>query len=175
MSNFYHFSFFYFNFLLNYCLTSNFSFNIRKEDYIRMLNEYLITHHEITPLTMAILPNYKENNVKSSHVLEESREYIVHSTPTKVIDNACKFFGSSLKGRIEGTRDISGITHKSPIAVDPSSGMYFFPLERLVSGGMATTLKTVILYVILFYYFYDIGGFKVILHLFNRFIFFVWI
>jgi len=92
-----------------------------------MLNEHLFTHHEITPLTMAILPNYEENNAKSSHVLEESREYIVHSAPTKVIDNACKFFGSSLKGRIEGTKDISGITHKSPIVVDPSSGMYFFP------------------------------------------------
>ncbi len=93
-----------------------------------MLNEYVITHHEINPQTMAILANNTETRrTKSSHVLEESREYVVHFPPTKVIDNACKYFGSSLKGRLDGTRDISGITHKSPIVIDPSSGMYFFP------------------------------------------------
>src|SRR5699024_6331581 len=44
-----------------------------------------------------------------------------------MIDHACKFFGSSLRGRLEGTKDISKITHKPPVAIDPSSGMYFFP------------------------------------------------
>lgn len=92
-----------------------------------MLNELIKLNYEVTPLTMAVL--YKKNeqgNIKTS-VLEETREYIVHSTPTKVIDHACKFFGSSLKGRLEGTKDISKITHKAPVAIDPSSGMYFFP------------------------------------------------
>jgi len=109
-------------------LTSNFSFNMERMKKEIMLNDYVITHHEINPQTMAILANHKENRrTNSSHILEESREYIVHISPTKVIDNACKFFGSSLKGRLDGTRDISGITHKSPIVIDPTSGMYFFP------------------------------------------------
>src|SRR5699024_10409985 len=45
----------------------------------------------------------------------------------KVIDEACRFYGSSLRGRLEGTKNISKITHKAPIAIDHSLGMYFFP------------------------------------------------
>lgn len=33
----------------------------------------------------------------------------------------------SYVGRQDGTKDISGITHKAPISIDPASGMYFFP------------------------------------------------
>lgn len=92
-----------------------------------MLNEYLITTYEITPLTLAILPQEQIDGTHNSHVLEETREYTIETTPIKVIDEACKFFGSSLQGRLDGTRDISNITHKAPVAIDPSSGMYFFP------------------------------------------------
>lgn len=83
--------------------------------------------HEITPLTMAILADHDENGKRSTCILEKESQYIVESSPSKVIDDACHFFGSSLRGRQEGTRHISGITHKAPIAIDPYSGMYFFP------------------------------------------------
>lgn len=83
--------------------------------------------YEISPLTMAILSIEREDGGISTHVLEESQEYIVPKTPTKLIDEACRFFGSTLEGRLEGTRDISKITHKPPIAIDPSCGLYFFP------------------------------------------------
>lgn len=62
-----------------------------------MLNEVIKTNYEITPLTMAVLCKNEKGNIKT-FVLEETQEYIVHSTPTKVIDHACKFFGSSLQG-----------------------------------------------------------------------------
>ncbi|WP_343840296.1 competence protein ComK [Salinibacillus aidingensis] len=32
-----------------------------------------------------------------------------------------------MRGRQEGTKGVCGITHKSPIAIDPHSGMFFFP------------------------------------------------
>src|SRR5690625_2930685 len=92
-----------------------------------MLNEINSITYEVTPITMAVLSKKDEAGMTQTYVLEESREYTVHTTPTRMIDNACKFFGSSLKGRLEGTKDISKITHKAPIAIDPSSGMYFFP------------------------------------------------
>lgn len=92
-----------------------------------MLLEEIFINYEVTPMTMAILPTESEKGVTTTKVLEESREYMVHMTPTKMVDHACKFFGSSLKGRLEGTKDISKITHKPPVAIDPSSGMYFFP------------------------------------------------
>lgn len=83
--------------------------------------------HEITPLTLAIVSKKDDNGNVHTYVLEEESEYKVEHSPSKLIDYACRFFGSSLKGRQEGTRDICGITHKAPISIDPSSGMYFFP------------------------------------------------
>lgn len=92
-----------------------------------MLNEFTLTSCEITPLTLAILPKQDENGATYSHVLEEKREYAIHETPKKVIDEACKYFGSSLKGRIAGARQVSNIRYKTPVVVDPSLEMYFFP------------------------------------------------
>ncbi|MBR3119127.1 MULTISPECIES: competence protein ComK [Oceanobacillus] len=91
------------------------------------MENYYFTSHEITPVTMAILSLRDVNGDAVTRVIEEDAEYVVDHSPTKIIDNACRFFGSSLKGRQDGTRDISGITHKAPISIDPSSGMYFFP------------------------------------------------
>lgn len=91
-----------------------------------MLNE---SYHlyEISPLTMAVIPEDDEKGTTSTVILEETGSYQVPSTPTRLIDLACRYFGSSLQGRQEGTREVSRITHKAPIAIDPSSGMFFFP------------------------------------------------
>lgn len=82
---------------------------------------------EITPLTMALLTEEDAAGNLVTYVMEELNDYTVSVPASKVMDHACKFFGSSLKGRQDGTRDICGITHKAPISVDPLSGMYFFP------------------------------------------------
>src|SRR5699024_12406161 len=81
--------------------------------------------YEITPLTMAILAHEDEYGNFGTWILEAQSEYLVNRTPSKIIDYACRFFGSRLKGRQEGTKDICGITHKHQISLDPSSGMYF--------------------------------------------------
>lgn len=91
-----------------------------------MTNNYYTPSQEITPFTLAVLAQSGKDNANTS-ILEGEEEYFVDLSPTKLIDLACKSFGASLKGRQEGTRDISNITHKAPIAIDPSSGMYFFP------------------------------------------------
>ncbi|WP_234028587.1 competence protein ComK [Lentibacillus sp. Marseille-P4043] len=92
-----------------------------------MNNYYDEPAYEITPLTMAILVQKGEAGKVSTCILEEQEEIFAEQSPTKIVDYACKFFGASLKGRQDGTRDICGITHKAPIAIDPASGMYFFP------------------------------------------------
>lgn len=99
-----------------------------------MLNDLLYATYEITPLTLAVMPKQNQNGTISAYILEESRDYIIDYSPKKVIDAACKYFGSSLKGRIDGTKDISNITHKPPIAIDPASGMYFFPTNSPVNS-----------------------------------------
>lgn len=88
---------------------------------------------EITPLTMAIVPHESEEGVVHTRIMERETSYLVASHPSKVIDSACKYFGASLKGRQEGAFDVCKFTHKVPIAIDPYSGMYYFPTESPVS------------------------------------------
>lgn len=83
--------------------------------------------YEVNPLTMAIFTKQELNGQQRTFVMEEDEEISVNGSPLKLIEYACLFFGASLKGRQEGTRGICGITHKTPITIDPSSGMYFFP------------------------------------------------
>lgn len=92
-----------------------------------MIDNFYSSSHEVTPLTMAVIAQQNENGSTSTLVLEEHGEYSVPHPPSKIIDYACKFFGSSLRGRQDGTRGICGITHKAPVSIDPTSGMYFFP------------------------------------------------
>lgn len=98
-----------------------------------MENKIFSAYHEINPLTMAIISSRDEEGRPISYILEENTEYISRNSPSKLIDAACMFFGSSLRGRQEGARDISGLTHKVPISIDPSSGMYFFPTYSPIS------------------------------------------
>src|SRR5690625_620508 len=93
----------------------------------KMSNNKESKPYEITPLTMAILAYFDQDGNRKTCILEKEEEYYVDSTPSKVISKACQFFGSSLEGRQEGTRYISGFTHKAPIAIDPHGGLYFFP------------------------------------------------
>ncbi|WP_341457197.1 competence protein ComK [Oceanobacillus zhaokaii] len=92
-----------------------------------MMKDFYSPYYEVRPLTMAIVAEKNQKGEPITRVLEEEIEYVVDFPPSKVVDYACKFFGSSLRGRQEGTLDICGITHKAPISIDPLSGMYFFP------------------------------------------------
>lgn len=92
-----------------------------------MNNDFNSPSYEITPLTMAVLVHYDNRGNIGAWILEENDDYYVNISPSKIIDQSCRFFGSSLKGRQEGTFNVCGVTHKAPISIDPSSGMYFFP------------------------------------------------
>lgn len=92
-----------------------------------MLKKKELFTYEISPLTMAILAVENESGIINTQVFESEVDYLIHKSPVKMIDHACRYFGSSLRGRQDGTKDICGITHKAPISIDPASGMYFFP------------------------------------------------
>jgi len=92
-----------------------------------MLNDFYTSTRELTPLTLGVIVQYDPHGNPNACILEEENEYDVTDSPTKVIDDACSYFGSSLRGRQDGTRNICGITHKAPISIDPMSGMYYFP------------------------------------------------
>lgn len=92
---------------------------------------------EITPLTMAVLPQHDDNGYLGSLILEDKEEFVVSYSPSKMIDYACQFFGASLSGRQKGTKIVSQMTHKVPVSIDAHSGMYFFPTMSPVNPKCA--------------------------------------
>lgn len=87
-------------------------------------------NYEINKDTLAILP-LGENNSK---VMETEAEYNLNVPSFSVIEHSCSYFGSSYKGRHEGTKELLGITHKAPIVIEESSKMIFFPTASPING-----------------------------------------
>ena len=99
------------------------------------VNEFIVLEHfVVSRYTMAILP-YLLNSDIYAKVIEEDGEYIVKKTPTDIIKQSCDYYGCSFQGRKEGTKALIGITHKAPIAVEPSNGIYVFPTSSPRDSG----------------------------------------
>ena len=79
--------------------------------------------YEITYETEYIVPV----NDKCSKVIENGEEYIIENPTLRILEHSCEYFGSSFEGRKEGTKKILGITHKSPIIIEESRKIIFFP------------------------------------------------
>lgn len=79
--------------------------------------------YEINSTTMAIIPL---DNM-SSKVIEAHHEFVVKKSVLDIMDDSCRFFGSSYEGRHEGTKYLIGINYKSPIIVEESLELIFFP------------------------------------------------
>lgn len=79
--------------------------------------------YEINNSTLAIIPISKN----CSKVIEKENNYIINNSTTEIIDHSCKFFGSSYTGRCEGTKSLVGFNYKSPIIIEESREIIFFP------------------------------------------------
>lgn len=79
--------------------------------------------YEINKETCAII--YKENN--QTMIIEEETELYLKEKPLKIIDNSCKYYGSSYLGRYEGSKYILGLSYKSPIIIEENNSVIFFP------------------------------------------------
>ena len=79
--------------------------------------------YEVSRGTLAIVPNEKE----SSLVYEDDERYIINQTPFSIMEESCKYFGSTYDGRKNGARDILGAEYKVPIVVEDSSNLIVFP------------------------------------------------
>ena len=80
-------------------------------------------NYEITYDTEYIIPI----NNNQSKVVESDEEYLIDNNTLKILEHSCEYFGSSFDGRKEGTKKLLGITHKSPIIVEESRKIIFFP------------------------------------------------
>ena len=73
--------------------------------------------------TVALIPL----NNKITHVIEKDSSFIIDENTMKIIENSCEYFGSSYLGRHKGTKTLTGINYKSPIIIEESRNMIFFP------------------------------------------------
>lgn len=79
--------------------------------------------YEINDKTIALIPIDKD----CTRVIEENNTFIIKMNTMKIIKRSCEFFGSSYIGRHEGTKYLTGISHKSPIIIEESRNLIYFP------------------------------------------------
>jgi competence protein ComK len=67
----------------------------------------------------------------TTKVITMDNEFIIDVNSKKIIDNSCKFFGSSLSERVNMTKRLVNINSKSPIIIEESRNIIFFPLKSI--------------------------------------------
>ncbi len=73
--------------------------------------------------TCAIIPIDKE----LSHVYEIYNSYVIEKSVKEIIDDSCKYYGCSYKGRCDGSRRILNMNYKLPIVIEEYNNIIFFP------------------------------------------------
>ncbi len=66
---------------------------------------------------------------KETKVYTLEDEFIVKENSKKIIDDSCRYFGSSLTDRIKATNRLVNMASKTPIIVEESRNIIFFPLK----------------------------------------------
>ncbi len=79
--------------------------------------------YEINEDTLAIIPK----NINKTIIYERYRNYIINQEVDKIMEDSCRYYGSSLKGRQIGSTSLIDITHKVPIIIEETNNLIFFP------------------------------------------------
>ncbi len=79
--------------------------------------------YSITNKTLAIVPFGDDKSL----VYENDNCFIIDNQPKKIMEDNCKYYGSSMNGRAKGTDSLIGISYKAPIIVEEKSPIVFFP------------------------------------------------
>ena len=79
-------------------------------------------------LSTVMLIGIDDNRTK---IITLDNEFIVDVDAKKIINNSCKFFGSSLSDRVNMTKRLINIGSKSPIIIEESRNIIFFPLRSI--------------------------------------------
>lgn len=81
--------------------------------------------YEINKDTCAVI----SVNDKITKVIEKDEEYYINKSSFEVMEDSCKYYGSSCDGRMKGTKMILGSSYKVPIIVEEKNKIIFFPTE----------------------------------------------
>ncbi len=84
-----------------------------------------MNNYEINEETYAII----SNDIGKTQIIEKDNDYIINNDAYKVMDESCKYYGSSYKGRLEAAKILLNCSYKLPILVEESSVLIFFPIK----------------------------------------------
>ncbi|MBQ3297237.1 MAG: competence protein ComK [Bacilli bacterium] len=79
--------------------------------------------YEINKGTLALVPN----DLESSLVYEDNDSYIINQKTFSIMEESCKYFGSTYEGRKNGAKNILGAEYKVPIVIEDSDNLIVFP------------------------------------------------
>ena len=68
-------------------------------------------------------------NENSTKIITYDEDFIIDISSKDIINNSCKFFGSNLTDRIKTTNRLVNISSKSPIIIEETRNIIFFPLK----------------------------------------------
>lgn len=88
-------------------------------------------NYEINEDTLAIIP--KDN--KTTIVYEKYNNYIINQSIEKILNNSCKYYGSTFDGRKISSSSVLKINYKVPIIIEESSNMIFFPTSSMKNNN----------------------------------------
>lgn len=60
-------------------------------------------------------------------VFESNKSFTINKDANCIMEDSCRYFGSSLSGRQKGTENLIGVSYKAPIIVEESKNIIFFP------------------------------------------------
>lgn len=88
----------------------------------------ILNTYQITTNTQAIEPCF-EGEAKAVVREEGGAVYFVKQTPAAIISHACLENGSSLKGRGDAVKHLTGFIRRKPIPIDEKRRIFAFPIH----------------------------------------------
>ena len=79
--------------------------------------------YEISNKTCALI----SRGPSTTEIIEENQSFIINKPINKILNESCKYYGSTLEGRLQGSKTILGMCYKLPIIVESSNELVFFP------------------------------------------------
>ena len=90
--------------------------------------ERYVENYVVSKNTMALLPVVLGRKKVVTRIVENGIFFFAFQKPLDIIERSCRKHGSSFfERKKEGTKELTSITHKAPIAISPTDQLYFFP------------------------------------------------
>jgi len=82
-------------------------------------------NYEISEDTLAIIGD----NFGNTKIIEKNQEYEISKRAYEIMDENCKYYGSSYNGRLKSAKEILDCSYKLPIVMEESTMLIFFPTK----------------------------------------------